>query len=327
MRTPPRRLHRWQATAAIAATTAARRPWAPPPAPLSALPLMLPALLVRPRPGRRATRRGSGRPPAASKVWYTLTGGTMSEVYYPSGRPEHAELQFAVTDGSSWTQLETDGTVTRARSLVDPSPDLPADQHRRAGRGGSPRRTSPTRPGRRSSSTWRFEALTAGACVPAVCAVRPVPRRRSGQGLGEHVGRRSSPDRQPHSPERSRSALVSSAPFVRDLDRVRRELATARRPAHANHTLSTTYAAAGPGNIAQVGQIPVTGDQPRRSPWRSASAPTPRRRWDRQRQPGRSRSRTSAGRIPGGLAPPLTKSLNRAPKQLDARLTASTGPR
>src|SRR4051794_12974241 len=43
----------------------------------------------------------------ASKVWYTLTGGTMSEVYYPSGvTPNVRELQFAVTDGSSWTQLE-----------------------------------------------------------------------------------------------------------------------------------------------------------------------------------------------------------------------------
>ena len=46
---------------------------------------------------------------SASKVWYTLTGGTMSEVYYPSGvTPNVRELQFAVTDGASWTQLETD---------------------------------------------------------------------------------------------------------------------------------------------------------------------------------------------------------------------------
>ena len=56
-----------------------------------------------------------------SKVWYTLTGGAMSEVYYPSGdTPNVRELQFAVTDGKESTQLETDDTVTRAVSLVDP---------------------------------------------------------------------------------------------------------------------------------------------------------------------------------------------------------------
>jgi len=54
-----------------------------------------------------------------SKVWYTLTGGTMSEVYYPSGdTPNVRQLQFAVTDGKSFTQLETDDTVARAVSLV-----------------------------------------------------------------------------------------------------------------------------------------------------------------------------------------------------------------
>ena len=56
-----------------------------------------------------------------SKVWYTLTGGTMSEVYYPSGdTPNVRSLDFVVTDGSTFTQQETDTSVTRAVSLVDP---------------------------------------------------------------------------------------------------------------------------------------------------------------------------------------------------------------
>ena len=47
-----------------------------------------------------------------SKVWYTLTGGTMSEVYYPNGNtPNVRELQFAVSDGKSFTQRESDPTV------------------------------------------------------------------------------------------------------------------------------------------------------------------------------------------------------------------------
>ena len=47
----------------------------------------------------------------------------MSEVYYPSGvTPNVRELlQFAVTDGASWTQLETDATVTRTVTLADRS--------------------------------------------------------------------------------------------------------------------------------------------------------------------------------------------------------------
>ena len=46
-------------------------------------------------------KEGLGTSPARSKVWYTLTGGTMSEVYYPGGdTPNVRELQFAVTDGS-----------------------------------------------------------------------------------------------------------------------------------------------------------------------------------------------------------------------------------
>src|SRR6478752_4080616 len=55
-----------------------------------------------------------------SKVWYTLTGGTMSEVYYPSGdTPNVRELQFAVTDGKTFTQRETDATVQRSSKLAD----------------------------------------------------------------------------------------------------------------------------------------------------------------------------------------------------------------
>src|SRR6478752_4790735 len=55
----------------------------------------------------------------ASKVWYTLTGGTMSEVYYPNGNtPNVRELQFAVTDGKTVTQRDTDVTDTPVASAL-----------------------------------------------------------------------------------------------------------------------------------------------------------------------------------------------------------------
>ena len=106
---------------------------------------MSPAQRARPRlrpthpggPGASATwttgdKEGLGTSTTtASKVWYTLTGGTMSEVYYPNGNtPNVRELQFAVTDGKTFTQRETDATVDRTSTLVGPDiAHLPTDLH------------------------------------------------------------------------------------------------------------------------------------------------------------------------------------------------------
>ncbi len=56
----------------------------------------------------------------ASKVWYTLQNGALSEVYYPDlGTPSVRDLQFVVTDGSSFSERETDSTTHTTR-LADP---------------------------------------------------------------------------------------------------------------------------------------------------------------------------------------------------------------
>ena len=55
----------------------------------------------------------------ASKVWYTLNSGELTEVYYPNlSTPAVRDLQFVVTDGKSWVARETDGTDHAVR-LVD----------------------------------------------------------------------------------------------------------------------------------------------------------------------------------------------------------------
>lgn len=55
----------------------------------------------------------------ASKVWYTLAEGTLSEVYYPAADTANVrDLQFVVTDGSTFSQREFDGT-TRQIQLTD----------------------------------------------------------------------------------------------------------------------------------------------------------------------------------------------------------------
>ena len=70
----------------------------------------------------------------ASKVWYTLADGALSEVYYPSGDTANVRsLEFAVTDGTSFVDRESEDT-THAVRLVDPAlAHLPAGQHGQLG--------------------------------------------------------------------------------------------------------------------------------------------------------------------------------------------------
>src|SRR5215207_912830 len=54
-----------------------------------------------------------------SKVWYTLSGGALSEVYFPRGDSANVRsLEFAVTDGASFVDRESEDT-THAVRLVD----------------------------------------------------------------------------------------------------------------------------------------------------------------------------------------------------------------
>ena len=58
---------------------------------------------------------------ANSKVWYTLGNGELENVFYPeTDTPDTYGLQYAVTNGSSFSELETTGT-THAISLADPT--------------------------------------------------------------------------------------------------------------------------------------------------------------------------------------------------------------
>jgi glucoamylase len=51
-----------------------------------------------------------------SKVWYTLAGGALSEVYYPSGDTANVRsLEFAVTDGSTFVDRESEDTTQTVR--------------------------------------------------------------------------------------------------------------------------------------------------------------------------------------------------------------------
>src|SRR6202044_1654676 len=58
---------------------------------------------------------------ASSKVWYTVGNGELENAFYPeTDTPDTFGLQYAVTDGSTFTELETTGT-THAISLLNNS--------------------------------------------------------------------------------------------------------------------------------------------------------------------------------------------------------------
>ena len=58
---------------------------------------------------------------AASKVWYTLQDGRLTEVYYPDlGTPSVRDLEFIVSDGHSFAERAFESS-THVIKLVDPN--------------------------------------------------------------------------------------------------------------------------------------------------------------------------------------------------------------
>ena len=55
-----------------------------------------------------------------SRVWFTVAGGVLSDVYYPTIDNTNVEtLQYVVTDGSTFTDLQTRDMTSTVRALDD----------------------------------------------------------------------------------------------------------------------------------------------------------------------------------------------------------------
>ena len=255
------RLSRWAAAGAASALAVAllTAPYAAAVAP------MTPATPAPGSPGASATwttgdKEGIGTSTTgASKIWYTLTGGTMSEVYYPNGQtPNTRELDFAVTDGSSWTQLETDPSVDRTVKLVDPKSltyqQISTD---RAGRW-QLTKTYITDPDRASVLLdVTFKAFKVGT-YQLFTLYDPSLAGDSGNDSGSTSGSALVASDTHVNGTPVASALMSSVPFSKTSTGFV-GTSDGATDLTANHTLSATYPTAGPGNIAQVGQVPVDG--------------------------------------------------------------------
>jgi glucan 1,4-alpha-glucosidase len=195
---------------------------------------------------------------AQSKVWYTLTNGTMSEVYYPSGdTPNVRELQFAVTDGKSFTQLETDDTVTRTVTLVDPK--SLTYQQTSTDKQGHWRltKTYVTDPARSSVLLdVQFEMLSGGP-YRLFTLYDPSLAGDSGNDSGSNSGSALVSSDTHNAAAPVASALVASTGFSATSTGYVGSVSDGRQDLVAHHALTSTYSQAGPGNISQVGEIPV----------------------------------------------------------------------
>jgi glucan 1,4-alpha-glucosidase len=193
----------------------------------------------------------------ASKVWYTLTEGTLSEVYYPrADTPNTRELQFAVSDGSR-AQRE-DQETTRRVELADAQ----ALSYRQITEDNAGRwrltKTYVTDPQRSTLMLGvTFEVLDGGNYQlytlfdPSLAGTSGGDSGRTADGvlLAEDLA-------DPHTPVAS--ALVSSSGFTATSTGYVGASDGATDLA-ADGKLDGLYGQAGPGNIAQTGEVPLTG--------------------------------------------------------------------
>src|SRR3954462_13989762 len=70
-----------------------------------------------------------------SKVWFTVADGVLSDVYFPTNDNTDVEtLQYIVTDGSSFTDLQTRDKTYTVRALSDRVPSCRVTARAKSGR-------------------------------------------------------------------------------------------------------------------------------------------------------------------------------------------------
>jgi glucoamylase len=193
---------------------------------------------------------------AASRVWYTIGQGITDEVYYPqTDTPDVQDLQYVVTDGSSFTDLERDATSHQV-SLADPQ-SLTYQQVNTASSGRyritKSYATDPNRPTLLVQT--RFQVLTGG---PLRLFVLYNPSLNN-SGMGD-TGATSS-GQLVASDGPVASALAASGGFAAASSGYSGTPSDGFQDLSAHHALSAQFDTAGaPGNLVQTAQITVGTD-------------------------------------------------------------------
>jgi len=199
-----------------------------------------------------------------SKVWFTVAEGVTSEVFYPRADvPDVQDLQYIVSDGSTFVDLERDAT-THAVSM----PDERALEYTvtNTAAGGRYRLTNTyvTDPARSTLLLrTRFQSLDGGAYKLYVL-YNPSLAGGGGNDIGAWDAANDAlvaSDAQPVFGGTVASALKSSAGFSAHSTGYSGTSSDGYTDLAADRQLTNQYdTASSGGNIVQIGQIPVGGD-------------------------------------------------------------------
>ncbi|MGC7094367.1 glucan 1,4-alpha-glucosidase [Amycolatopsis lurida] len=192
----------------------------------------------------------------ASKVWFTLGQGINHEVYYPTVDVANVQdLQYVVSDGAGFTQLERDHT-TKQVVLTDPR-SLSYRQVNTATNGRYRiTKTHTTDPARATVLIQtRFEVLSGGPLQ--LYALYNPSLNNSGMGdTGASAGGQLVASDGPVS-----SALAASTGFTKLTSGYSGSASDGYVDLSGNHVLDAQYdSASAAGNLVQLGQIPVGTD-------------------------------------------------------------------
>jgi glucoamylase len=190
-----------------------------------------------------------------SKIWYTLHRGILGEVYYPQvDTPNVQDLQFIVTDGQSFVDLERDAT-THSVILPDPQALTYRQVNTKAGQYRITKTyvTDVRRPTLLIET--RFQALSGG---PYHLYVLYNPSLAN-SGMGDAGA--SSGSMLVANDGNIASALASSSGFVKMSSGYSGTPSDGYQDLIAHHILANQYdSASTPGNIVQIGEISAGSD-------------------------------------------------------------------
>lgn len=193
---------------------------------------------------------------ATSKVWYTIGQGITHEVYYPTVDTANVQdLQFVVSDGSTFSHLERDNT---SRQVVLTDPRSLSYQQVNTANNGRYRitKTYVTDPARATVLVQtRFQVLTGGP-LSLYVLYNPSLNNTGGGDTGASTGGQLVASDGPVS-----SALVASTGFTKLTNGYGGTSSDGYVDLSGNHVLDNQYDTANtPGNLVQLGQIPVGAD-------------------------------------------------------------------
>jgi glucoamylase len=190
---------------------------------------------------------------SSSKVWYTLGNGELENAFYPqTDSPDTYGLQYAVTDGSSSTSLETTGT-THTVSLADPT--SLAWQQVNTGTGFTITKTYIADPSRSVILVQTTFSNTSSTPLNLYVDYHPY---LNNDGMGNTGSTDSASGDLVAANGSVASALTSSLGFSSTSTGYVGEASDGETMLTSSHALTTTYSSASTaGHIDQVGQIAV----------------------------------------------------------------------